>query len=111
MSTNAFESFIPVPNGQMGMVLAQRLISDLLGQTGYEVRGKDVIYTKDLTAQSPAITSVTMELVVMDMSKYGDYELLPINADMEAQVVDTVYKMFAGIPTQPPIVDSASDSK
>lgn len=108
---NYYDEYIPIPNGQMGMVQKQRLMSDLLGQTGYEVRGKELIFTRDLTALSPTVTGVDVQLVVMDMSKYSDYELLPINADMEAQVIDTVYKMFAGEQTRPQIVDPTSDTK
>jgi hypothetical protein len=108
---NYYEEYIPIPNGQMGMVIRQRLMSDLLGQTGYEIRGKELIFTRDLTALSPAVNGVDMQLVVLDMSKYSDYELLPINADMEAQVIDTVYKMFAGEPNKPQIVDPTSDTK
>jgi hypothetical protein len=103
--------FIPVPAGQMSHVLTQRLMSDLLGQIGYEVRGKEIWYTKDLPAQVPSIASVNMQLAVLDISRYSDYELLPINADLEAQVVDTVYKMFAGEPSRPQVIDSTSDTK
>jgi hypothetical protein len=108
---NIYEEYIPIPSGQMGMVVKQRLMSDLLGQTGYEVRNKEIIFTRDLTALTPAVTGVDMWLVVMDMSRYSDYELLPITADMEAKVVDTVYKMFAGEPPRPQVVDSTSDTK
>jgi hypothetical protein len=103
--------FIPVPNGQFAMVSTQRLMSDLLDQIGYEVRGKEIYYTKDLTAMTPAANSVAMQLVVMDMSKFTDYEILPIDANMEAQVIETVIKMFAGQPVQPQTVDSNSDTK
>jgi hypothetical protein len=103
--------FIPIGMGQFSFVATQRLMSDLLGQIGYEVRGKEVWYTKDLPAQTPAITAVNMQLVVLDVTKYSDYELLPLNADLEAQVVDTVYKMFAGEPNKPQIVDPTSDTK
>jgi hypothetical protein len=103
--------FIPVPAGQFSHVLTQRLMSDLLGQIGYEVRGKEIWYTKDLPAQVPSITTVNMQLAVLDISRYSDYELLPINADLEAEVVDIVYKMFAGEPNKPQVVDSTSDTK
>lgn len=104
-------AFIPMAMGQMGQVKSQRLISDLLGQIGYEVRGGEVIYTKDLPAGSPAATSVRMELVVMDFSKYGDYDIIPLDASMEAEVVDTVYKMFAPVPVVPNVVDPTNDSR
>jgi hypothetical protein len=104
-------AFIPASSGELEYASSQRLLSDLLTPYAYKVRGKDIIYNKDLTAQSPAITSVTMELVVSDFSKYSDYELLPINADMEFQVVETVVKMFAPIQPQPNNIDSTNDTK
>ncbi len=104
-------AFIPASAAEMEYVVSQRLIGDVLPVYLYKPRGKDIIYNKDLTAQSPAITSVTIELVVSDFSKFSDYELLPINADMEAQVIETVIKMFLTQPQQPSIIDSTSDSK
>jgi hypothetical protein len=103
--------FIPIPMGQWANVVTQRLMNDLLGQIGYEIRGKEIYYTKDLTALSPAVTSVTMQLVVMDISTFTDYELLPINADMGLQVVEQVYQLFAPLPTRPAIIDPTNDSK
>jgi hypothetical protein len=47
----------------------------------------------------------------MDFSQYSDYELLPITADQEADIIETVIKMFAPEQVQPGIVDSTSDSK
>jgi hypothetical protein len=104
-------AFIPASSGELEYAASQRLLSDLLTPYAYKVRGKDIIYNKDLTAQSPAISSVTMELVVSDFSKYSDYELLPINADMEFQVVETVIKMFAPMQPQPNNIDSTNDTK
>lgn len=104
--------FIPIPQGQYGMVVTQRLLSDLIGDViGYEVRGKEIWYTVDLTAQSPATNAVTMQLVVMDLSLYSESELLPINADQEAKVIEAVLQMFSQSPTQPAIIDSTSDTK
>jgi hypothetical protein len=104
-------SFIPIPPGQAQMLSSQPMLSDLLGQVGYEVYGKDVIFTRDLIHMSPAIPNVLIRLVVMDVSKYTDYEMLPITADQEAQVIEIVVKMFASEPTQPQIIDSTSDTK
>jgi hypothetical protein len=104
-------AFIPATSAEMEYVSSQRLIGDVLPVYLYKIRGKDLIYNKDLTAQSPAVTSVTIELVVMDYSKFTDYELLPINADIEAQVIEIVYKQFLPNQPQPNIVESTSDSK
>lgn len=105
-----FVSFIPIPMGQSGFIGAQRGMSTLLGQIGYEVRGKEVIYNADLPAASPAVTAVDMQLVVMDISKYNDFETLPINADMESMVIEMVYNQFAKNPKKVSINDTTKDN-
>jgi hypothetical protein len=89
-------AFIPCSAAEMEMIASQRLMNDILPVFAYKVRGKDLIYNKDLTAQSPAVTTVSIELVVMDYSKFTEWDILPINADMEAQVIDIVVKQFLG---------------
>jgi hypothetical protein len=95
--------FIPLEMGQKGLLSSQALISDLLGQVGYEWYGNDVIYTKDLTQPSPI--NITMRLVVLDISQYSDYDILPIPSDMEWEVVQDVYKVFATEPIADKLVD------
>lgn len=109
-TTDAFTGFIPMKMGVFSQVRQQRLISDILDQYGYEVRGKEVVYTKDLTTETPAITTVTMRLIVSDFSLYTDYELLPINADQEKLVVEAVYNVFAPEPLKPEIASSVSET-
>ena len=113
--TNAFDEYIPIPRGQTAMVMSQRMIADLMGQTGYEVKSVEnkscAVFTRDLTAQSPAIKTVTIELIVMDFSKFDEYDLIPIDANMEGLVVDAVWRMFAGVPPKPGASDSTSDTK
>jgi hypothetical protein len=91
--------FIPIQPGQFTMALAQRLMNDLLGQVGYEPIGPEVVYTKDLTGEG--VTEVRMRLVVMDASKYGEYDMLPISADMEASVVEELVNLFRSEPNNP----------
>jgi hypothetical protein len=109
-NTDAFTGFIPMKMGVFTQVRQQRLISNLLDQYGYEPRGKEVVYTVDLTTETPAITSVTMRLIVSDFNKYTDYELLPINADQEKLIVDAVYNVFAPEPLKPEIASSVSET-
>lgn len=92
--------FIPVPMGMNFMLQAQPMISGLLGQIGYEPNGLDITFTTDITAPPNNITAVWMKLVILDISLYSDYDLLPIPADMEAQVVDQVVAMYT--PEQAP---------
>jgi hypothetical protein len=109
-TTDAFTGFIPMKMGVFSQVSQQRMISDLLDQYGYEVRGKEVVYNKNLITETPSITAVTMRLIVSDFSKYTDYELLPIDADMEMLVVDAVYNTFAPEPIKPEIASSVSET-
>jgi hypothetical protein len=96
--------FIPLEMGQLGLLKSQPLINNLLGQVGYEWYGMDIIYTTDLT-QDPPIT-LTMRLVVLDISQYSDYDILPLPSDMEWDVIQEVYKLFTTEPIADKIVDS-----
>lgn len=96
--------FIPLEMGQWGMLKSQPLINNLLGQVGYEWYGTDIVYTTDLTQPDPVF--VTIRLVVLDMSKYTDYDILPVPADMEWEVVQEVYKLFSTEPVADKLVDS-----
>jgi hypothetical protein len=39
-----------------------------------------------------------MRLVGVDISTVGDYDILPISADMEAQIVQAVYSLIVQAP-------------
>lgn len=102
--------YIPIPLGQSNFVGAQRGMSTLLDQVGYMVKGKKLQFTEDLSAADPVVTAVDMQLVVMDMSKYNDYETLPINADMEQQVIMMVVEQFSGRQRKLNINDPSKDN-
>lgn len=89
-----FNSYIPIPAGLYQMVSEEPLITDLLGQIGYERHGSLVVFTEDLTARVPAITSVSLKLIVYDLSTYSDYDMLPVPADMEATIISEVLKLL-----------------
>lgn len=97
--------FIPIPMGHTALLNGLPMISDLLGQIGYEVHGLDVIFKDDITLAPNNITACRVKLVVMDISQYGDYDFLPIPADLEAPCVEQVYQMFAGQPAPNKIDD------
>lgn len=97
--------FIPIPTSTYGIIKPQALIGDLSGQIAYEVVGRDIIFTKNLPALN--INSVYIRLVGVDISVLSDYEVLPLSADMEAQVVQIVYNMLVQAPT----ADRATTSK
>lgn len=107
----AINSFIPIQTGQSQFIATQgNLLNNLLGQIGYEVENGSVVFTEDITALG--INNVMMKLVVMDLSKFSDYDILPIGADMEAIIVQNLFKLFsAQMPTDKindPGVDQAA---
>jgi hypothetical protein len=90
------EPFVPIPTSLYGIVKPQTLLGDLSGLIGYEVVGKDVIFTKDLVGLG--INNVYLRLVGVDMAQLGDYDLLPLSADLEVQVVTKVFEILAQVP-------------
>jgi len=90
------EAFIPIPTSMFGIIKPQALLGDLSGLIGYEVVGRDVIFTKNLPALG--VSSVYIRLVGLDLAQLGDYDLLPLSADMEAQLVTQVYNILAQVP-------------
>lgn len=95
--TNAIdEPFIPIPTSMYGIVKPQDLLGDLSGLISYEVVGKDIIFNTNLPGQS--VNSVYIRLVGVDINAVTDYEILPLTADMEAQVVTQVYNILVQTP-------------
>jgi len=90
------EPFVPIPTGMYGIIKPQDLLSDLSGLIGYEVIGKDIVFTKNLPGLG--INSVFIRLVGLDLSQITDYDLLPLSSDMEAQIVTTVYNILIQTP-------------
>lgn len=99
------KEFIPLQMGQAGLIKSQPMINDLLGQVGYECFGDKLIFTKDIKSLFPDVV-LAMRLAVMDISQYGDYDMLPILPEQEMIVKEAVIKLFS----QQPIVDSLVDS-
>lgn len=94
---------IPMLPGQGFLLKADGLLNDLMGQFGFEPRGKNIIYNKDLTTLG--ITKVQMILVVFDISQYSDTEPLPIPSDYEEQIVSELVEQFAGVTPETGIVN------
>jgi hypothetical protein len=99
--------FIPLQMGQGGLLKSQPLINDLLGQIGYEVFGTEVVFTKDIKLLFPEIT-LAMRLAIMDISQYGDYDLLPILPEHEWEVITQVYKMYSTQPIPDKVVEATA---
>jgi len=92
-SNDINDGFIPTQNGQLALLKGERLISDMSGQVSYTPFGNDCILSKDLTTETGV--TVIAGLVVMDISKYGDFDPLPLPADMEATIIQEVFKLFS----------------
>ena len=91
------EPFVPIPTSMYGIIKPQDLLGELSGLIGYEVVGKDVIFTKNLPGMS--VNSVYIRLVGVDLNTVSDYETLPLTADLEAQVVTQVYNILVQTPS------------
>jgi hypothetical protein len=90
------EPFVPIPTSMYGIIKPQDLLGELSGLIGYEVVGKDIIFTKNLPGMS--VNSVYIRLVGVDLSTVSDYETLPLTADLEAQVITQVYNILVQTP-------------
>lgn len=99
--------FIPLQMGQSNLLQSQPMINNLMGQIGYEVFGNEVVFTKDLTQLYPDET-LSMRLAVLDMSQYGDYDMLPLPPEYEWDIITEIYKMYTTQPVPDKVVDSTT---
>lgn len=91
-ATNAIMTpYIPIPAQDVlvfGTVASGTNLSHLEGQVGYYVQGKKIYFTKDITlSANGSISSVTVNLIVSDFSKFTDNELLPISPEVESSII------------------------
>jgi len=99
--------FIPFQRGQRGLLRTDELLNDCLGLISYEPKNNVIIYNRDLT--TIGITAVTMELCVLDIAQYGVNDILPIPADMEAQIEDELLKAFIWVTAESGVVNNFSN--
>lgn len=95
--------FIPLMRGQTSLLKSDLLLNDLMGQVGYEPKNLEIIYTTDIT--SFGVDNVTMELIVFDMSRYNETDMLPIPSDYESQIEDELVQEFAPVLAKTGIVN------
>jgi hypothetical protein len=86
---------IPLRAGQEFLLGADKLLNGLMGQFGYTPRGRKIIFTKDLTTYN--ITKVDAQLVVFDISQYGENDTLPIPQDYIDQIEGELINEFAPV--------------
>ena len=93
--------YIPMQAGQQGQVRKLVGMSTLLGQVGYWPVGNELFFTKDVSNEDLLII-----LAIMDISKYDNYQQLPITEDMELEVIEAAVQMFLPRVEPNKIVDS-----
>lgn len=86
---------IPMQAGQDFLLKSDKLLNGLLGQWGYTINGKTVIFSQDLTVYD--ITKVDMKLVVFEISSYTVTQDLPIPADWVSDITDTLVAEYAPV--------------
>ena len=107
----ALTQFIPIQQGQTFYLKEQSLINDLIGLIGYEQTGNGyILFTEDITA-ALGINSVDIQLIVLDFDRYDDFDLLPLPADMAAEVIQTVAALLLQTPPETLKVDSTTDGQ
>jgi hypothetical protein len=91
-----FNGFIPFGAGELQMIGEEPILSDIIGQIGYEPRGGYIYFNKDITTNDVdyRITEVYMLLAVKDLSLYGDFDILPIHSSMELEVIQATYQLL-----------------
>ncbi len=93
-ANSALNPYLPIPSQDVlvfGTIANGTNLSYLEGQVGYYLQGTRVYFTKDITTvANGSITSVTVNLLVMDFSKITDNEMLPISPDVESAIIDDV---------------------
>lgn len=99
---------IPIQAGQTFLLQADKLLNDLMGQWGYEVNGKTIIFSKDLTVYD--ITKVDIKLVVLDITQYTETDELPIPADYLGQIEDELVQEFAAVVPESGLVNNFSNA-
>jgi hypothetical protein len=101
--------FIPVPAGAWALRCGMGPLSDLLGQTGYVWEGAKVFFTRDITAEG--IKEVDVKLIVVDVDALGDYDPLPLPADLEVEVVKQCFQLVMARGATDKVTDSARDRR
>jgi hypothetical protein len=97
-------SFIPLQRGQISLLGADFMLNTLLGQVCYEIVGKQIKFSQNIKLLG--IDTVDMDLMVFDMSLYSETDPLPLPKDMEAQLVDDLYKSYVPVQSQPSLVSN-----
>lgn len=96
--------FIPLQRGMTSLLRTDVLLNDLMGLVSYEPRKNELIFSKNLLLAG--ISSVTAELVVMDISQYSETDQLPIPASMESDLVSELTKEFIWVTSESGLINN-----
>lgn len=101
------KEFIPLQMGQSALIKSQPMLNGLLGQVGYECLGDRVYFTTDIKNLFPDVL-IAMRLVIMDVSQYGDYDILPILPEQEMAAIQEVVRLYSVQPVADRVVDATN---
>ena len=94
-ATGAMTPYIPIPTQDV-LVFQGANLSYLEGKIGYYLQGKRVYFTKNITlTANGTVTSVVVNLLVMDFSQIGDNDVLPISPEVESAIIDDVLQTIS----------------
>jgi hypothetical protein len=94
-ATGAMNPYIPIP-AQDVLVFQGANLSYLEGKIGYYVQGRRVYFTKNITlTANGTVTSVIVNLLTMDLSQFGDNDLLPISPEVESTIIADVLETIS----------------
>jgi hypothetical protein len=94
-ATGAMTPYIPIP-AQDVLVFQGANLSYLEGKIGYYLQGKRVYFTKNITlTANGTVTSVVVNLLVMDFSQIGDNDVFPISPEVESAIIDDVLQTIS----------------
>jgi len=94
-ATGAMTPYIPIPAQDVLVFQGANLIY-LEGKTGYYLQGKKVYFTKNITTTpNGTVTSVIVNLLTMDLSQFGDNDVLPISPEVESAIISDVLETIS----------------
>jgi hypothetical protein len=97
--------FIPLQMGQAALLTGQPLLNSLIGNTR-TTYGMIVEFSQDITLPDTEVF-VSMRLVILDISQYGDYDPLPILPEHEFEIKRQLVAMYINEPVRDTVVDPA----
>lgn len=99
--------YIPLENGQFKFVSSQEQLKYLEGQVGYWVEGRVIYFSEAISDAPHNVSSVRVQLLIVDPEVLGEYDYLPIPKDLEDAIIKEVLTTLGALPKTS---DKVSDS-